>query len=835
MLLLATLLLSAPLSAQDLTPPEMPDLAVVLINRQPPSASWHGWVESQDGLPALRPDAPQLDSPWPRSGAEVTWSALISNEGFANSPPVRCVWKLNNDTVLEEPVPSLAPLETRTSTWSWIWEDGNHQLTVEIVFDSASAIDYIKANNKLTIATKSLPLVVYIPAGAKEVFRRNLNVAGSFSIYHWLHAHLARFNECLAESRYPSAPNGCLDRISLDRIFYYATDAELEKLIREHNPFTQLNLVLGRAGQLESLSPRAWDSTIPGLLCRTLGLADSEHRTVRSRDNRISAEGGYPLYREYIPMPLIIGNPAGAFRLSEYGVHALNRQHGRPRGFSGDHFFDMAPLYAIVVRDRVNQPVPGARVRAYQRDTAIGIVREPVFTAFSDNEGRLLLPNRPAPDWKTPGGFRLTPNPFGKLDTLGASGVMLLEIRARGQTDYAWMDIADLNLSLWVIHAKNPQAAIPEALDIPIKSDIPVAEAPTPPARFLGWRVAPARLEFQWLPSLSQGVELYRVFSYRDRPGPGASIYTTIKEVKSDQTSVGDIMYPNEDTWYALTAVDAGGRDSPYSNQVFMPACLLLTGIATTPEGEAFLTDTGTNRIHRIDSYGRFNLFHLHPLPGEELKIASVLWSPLNELIVINALRDRLEFYDNKGGFLRSIGETGTNPGQLRNPADMTLNAKGQIAVADQGNRRIVLFDQQGNYLERFGEGVLNRPIALDFAPDGSLHVLDAERNQCIVFYEGQKSKFFMKRTYGDLRGPSDVLVDRRGVCYISDPEQRAILIFDSAGTLVQAERPSPFGSFDQSDPRGLALDPSGRVIYVDRAASYIRRLDFNPIPSTNK
>ncbi|HPB33090.1 MAG TPA: hypothetical protein PLB62_16695, partial [Candidatus Sumerlaeota bacterium] len=126
-------------------------------------------------------------------------------------------------------------------------------------------------------------------------------------------------------------------------------------------------------------------------------------------------------------------------------------------------------------------------------------------------------------------------------------------------------------------------------------------------------------------------------------------------------------------------------------------------------------------------------------------------------------------------------------------------------------------------------------PIALDFAPDGSLHVLDAERNQCIVFYEGQKSKFFMKRTYGDLRGPSDVLVDRRGVSYISDPEQRAILIFDSAGTLVQAERPSPFGSFDQSDPRGLALDPSGRVIYVDRAASYIRRLDFNPIPSTNK
>lgn len=53
-------------------------------------------------------------------------------------------------------------------------------------------------------------------------------------------------------------------------------------------------------------------------------------------------------------------------------------------------------------------------------------------------------------------------------------------------------------------------------------------------------------------------------------------------------------------------------------------------------------------------------------------------------------------------GFIQSWGETGTNPGQFRDPTGIAATAK-QIFVNDSRNGRIQVFDHQGHFKRQFG------------------------------------------------------------------------------------------------------------------------------------
>ena len=54
------------------------------------------------------------------------------------------------------------------------------------------------------------------------------------------------------------------------------------------------------------------------------------------------------------------------------------------------------------------------------------------------------------------------------------------------------------------------------------------------------------------------------------------------------------------------------------------------------------------------------------------------------------------------GTFLKEWGTKGSNPGEFRTPHSIAVDAKGQIYVGDRGNRRIQVFDNEGNYLKEF-------------------------------------------------------------------------------------------------------------------------------------
>jgi mono/diheme cytochrome c family protein/sugar lactone lactonase YvrE len=77
------------------------------------------------------------------------------------------------------------------------------------------------------------------------------------------------------------------------------------------------------------------------------------------------------------------------------------------------------------------------------------------------------------------------------------------------------------------------------------------------------------------------------------------------------------------------------------------------------------------------------------------------------------------------GRFIKSWGSHGSGPGQFEMPHALAFDSQGRLFVADRGNNRIQIFDQDGRYLDqltRFG-----RPSGIFIDKNDVLYVADSE------------------------------------------------------------------------------------------------------------
>lgn len=72
---------------------------------------------------------------------------------------------------------------------------------------------------------------------------------------------------------------------------------------------------------------------------------------------------------------------------------------------------------------------------------------------------------------------------------------------------------------------------------------------------------------------------------------------------------------------------------------------------------------------------------------------------------------NRVSKFNKVGNFVKSWGKTGSGPGQFNELRGIATDAAGNVYVADAGNRRIQVFDGEGNYKSEFG-GV-GKPMAI--------------------------------------------------------------------------------------------------------------------------
>ena len=100
-----------------------------------------------------------------------------------------------------------------------------------------------------------------------------------------------------------------------------------------------------------------------------------------------------------------------------------------------------------------------------------------------------------------------------------------------------------------------------------------------------------------------------------------------------------------------------------------------------------------------------------------------VAWDAAGNIYITDGLgnNNRVAKFDKEGRFIRQWGATGTAPGEFRGLKAIAVDARGDVYVADVGNKRIQVFDGDGKFKSEFA-GV-GTPMAMCLTRGATPHL----------------------------------------------------------------------------------------------------------------
>jgi DNA-binding beta-propeller fold protein YncE len=88
----------------------------------------------------------------------------------------------------------------------------------------------------------------------------------------------------------------------------------------------------------------------------------------------------------------------------------------------------------------------------------------------------------------------------------------------------------------------------------------------------------------------------------------------------------------------------------------------------------------------------------------------------------------RISVFDRNGKFLRTIGRTGTGPGEFRTPHAVEFDSQGRLVVADRHNHRVQLLTKDGKFIREYPEFGRISGLAID--RNDTIYTADSESDE---------------------------------------------------------------------------------------------------------
>jgi streptogramin lyase len=87
----------------------------------------------------------------------------------------------------------------------------------------------------------------------------------------------------------------------------------------------------------------------------------------------------------------------------------------------------------------------------------------------------------------------------------------------------------------------------------------------------------------------------------------------------------------------------------------------------------------------------------------------------------------RIVKFSKDGAFIKAWGKRGKGPGEFDTPHAMAMDSRGRIFVADRGNNRIQIFDQDGRFIDQWKQ--FGRPSGVYIDKNDTIYVADSQSN----------------------------------------------------------------------------------------------------------
>ena len=176
-----------------------------------------------------------------------------------------------------------------------------------------------------------------------------------------------------------------------------------------------------------------------------------------------------------------------------------------------------------------------------------------------------------------------------------------------------------------------------------------------------------------------------------------------------------------------------------------------------------------------------------------------------------------ISIYTAAGEFVRQFGGKGKGQGLLSNPFGVAVNKEGHIFV---GGHCVSVFTEEGTFLYRFGhkgevEGEFYYPRYILITPDDLVYVTDGNNNRIQVFQ--QNGQFIRQFGNGIVKHPEGIAVTSDGHIVVASRRANKLSIFTQDGQCVHEVT-----DIGLNCPRGVAVDSDGLIYIADSKNSRV-------------
>jgi DNA-binding beta-propeller fold protein YncE len=247
-----------------------------------------------------------------------------------------------------------------------------------------------------------------------------------------------------------------------------------------------------------------------------------------------------------------------------------------------------------------------------------------------------------------------------------------------------------------------------------------------------------------------------------------------------DIDSKGDI-YALQRTPFQVMVFDAKGKFLRSWNNGALPR---VHGLRIDREDNVWITD---RLLHQVLKYSRDGQLLMalgtKGVAGDN-ESTTALNGPADVAIGRNgdifvadgeSTNTRIVKYSKDGKFLKKWGSKGSEPGQLLIPHSIFMDSRGRLLVANRGNKRIEIFDQEGALLGQITSGIT--PYGLFVARDGTIYIADGTKgSESLTVLSGRSNKVLAQ--VPGLSGSHMLTVDRKGAVYVAEVRGTSLLKF---------------------------------------------------------
>ncbi len=412
-----------------------------VITEPPPTNFGPYFFTAATGLGSGQTGATQR---WPNVGQPITYTATIRNRGTNPwAGMLQGEWRIDGQVVLQvaEPV-NLAPGDVTGFNLGRVWDDLLHSVEFRIL-----NVDARPGNNAVLRGSKGAGFLTYIDASYMEQYRENTPLsypqAETDDLIDWLNTHMVRFNQMFQDAGTQKRthyeiltvlPDGSPDP-SVNTLqfaifpFRYHNGEGDPRLSGYYNPGEDIDF-----GLLHEMGHQ-------------LGLIDLYQLDTPGSINQVS---GLP----YTAVDCLMRTCAPF--LSEHSAGAMELWLHKAHGYFGQYMYSTPDQVRMRFLGTTGQPLANATVKMYQRIERPGvgvlIPNEIKFQGTTNAQGEITLPNVPINAQLAPttfAGDTLKPNPFGYIAVVGPNGVLHFKIEHQGFSDFAWLDITEVNTAYW--------------------------------------------------------------------------------------------------------------------------------------------------------------------------------------------------------------------------------------------------------------------------------------------------------------------------------------------------------------------------------------------------